>query len=47
MHSVNSPKHTPVDQSQLQNDVSAQQNSAPKKSEKLEARGVSVEPPKG
>lgn len=47
MHSVNSPKHTPVDQSQLQNDVSAQQNSAPKKSEKLEARGVSVETPKG
>ncbi|KZL26573.1 protein kinase domain-containing protein [Pseudovibrio sp. WM33] len=47
MHSVNSPKHTPVDQSQLQNDVSAQQNSAPKKSETLEARGVSVETPKG
>ncbi|KZK76252.1 Serine/threonine-protein kinase StkP [Pseudovibrio sp. W64] len=47
MHSVNSPKHTPVDQSQLQNDVSAQQNSAPKKSEKLEARGVSVETQKG
>ncbi|AEV37959.1 Protein kinase YpkA [Pseudovibrio sp. FO-BEG1] len=43
MHSVNSPKHTPVDQSQLQNDVSAQRNSAPEKSEKLEARGVTAD----
>ncbi|SDR08944.1 protein kinase [Pseudovibrio sp. Tun.PSC04-5.I4] len=43
MHSVSSPKHSPVDQNSLQSDISAQQKIAPQKSEKLEARGVSVE----